>query len=254
MIDMHTHILPGIDDGSSSTAESLEIIRFLMSKGIDTIILTPHYYSYEKTIAKFLEDRENAYSSLQECLNINNVTNLNLKLGAEVLLDVDLQYNEDITKLAIEGTDYILLEMPYRIWEDWIYEAVQNITAKYKLKVIIPHIERYVDIHNDIVYINELLELPDVYAQMNIGDLVSSSKKSISKKMLTNNYIQFLGTDIHTPAQMQRITEGIEVLNTKLDTPLMQMLNANSHKLIHNQSIEKQATKSIRKLLGKIYI
>ncbi len=254
MIDMHTHILPGIDDGSRDSKESYEIIKALSKNDIDTIVLTPHYYSYDKTIDEFIQDRETAWQRLKKYLDTQEAMNINFKLGAEVLLDIDLQYNEDIIKLAIEGTNYILLEMPYSIWDDWIYDAVQNIISKYDMRIIIPHIERYLEIHNDITYINNILQIPEVYAQLNIGDLINSKKKNISRKMLNKRYIYTLGTDIHRIEQIEMIQQSLQFLKSKYRNEQLEIFNTNSKQILHNEELQKLDIRYITMLFSRIYV
>ena len=68
MVDFHTHILPGIDDGSRKTEESLELLRLERKMGVDTVVLTPHFYADENCPARFLERRSRAWDRLREQL------------------------------------------------------------------------------------------------------------------------------------------------------------------------------------------
>ena len=64
MIDIHTHILPGMDDGARDVKEALSLIDLLRKQGVSGAVLTPHYYPHEETVNEFLKRREEAYSKI----------------------------------------------------------------------------------------------------------------------------------------------------------------------------------------------
>ena len=109
-IDFHSHILPGIDDGSRNIEESVALLDMMAEDGVDIVCATPHYYSHEISIDKFVERRNNAYERLKPHLKDNHPKIL---LGAEVLYNHSLVQCDDLSKLCLQGTDYLLWEMPY---------------------------------------------------------------------------------------------------------------------------------------------
>ena len=64
MIDWHSHILPGIDDGSRDVSESLALIEKLSEQGVDTVVATPHFYADDNSVDAFLEKRNKAYEAM----------------------------------------------------------------------------------------------------------------------------------------------------------------------------------------------
>ena len=67
MIDFHTHILPGMDDGSKDVRESVSMLRLEGKRGIDTVCLTPHFYAEQNSPEQFLERRKRAWQKLKPC-------------------------------------------------------------------------------------------------------------------------------------------------------------------------------------------
>ena len=110
MIDLHTHILPQIDDGSQSVPESVSLLREERRQGVDTVFLTPHFYAEENCPVSFLKKRYRAWRKLEPYLFPGLPT---VRLGAEVQYFEGICAVEDIRHLRIVGTDYLLLEMPF---------------------------------------------------------------------------------------------------------------------------------------------
>lgn len=127
MIDFHTHILPGMDDGSQATHESLQMLTLESEQGAQEILLTPHFYAHFDKISSFLERREHSFRKLTKALNEHDMgTPLSLRKGAEVYYFPGIGDAKQIRELTIEGTDILLLEMPFAQWTDEIYVDVKK--------------------------------------------------------------------------------------------------------------------------------
>ncbi|MBR1723547.1 MAG: histidinol-phosphatase, partial [Ruminococcus sp.] len=109
-IDFHSHILPGIDDGSKNIEESVALLDIMAADGVDIVVATPHFYCTHRSIHSFLERRNNAYKKLKPYLKPEHPRIL---LGGEVLYDDILIGKDDLSRLTIQGTNFMLLEMPY---------------------------------------------------------------------------------------------------------------------------------------------
>lgn len=197
MIDIHCHLLYGIDDGSKSIKESIEAIKELKEVGYTDIILTPHYIkdsnynsSYKNNI-KLL----NTLKKELESLSID----INLYLGNEIYIDNDilklLQENEIS---SLNDTKYTLIELPmsgeYENYEEIFKELIDN-----GIKVILAHPERYYSFQKDY---NKVLELEEigVLFQSNIESIIGKygkGAKKMIKRLLKDRKITFLATDMH---------------------------------------------------------
>ena len=196
MIDIHNHLLYGIDDGSKSIEDSVKIIREMSKIGYTDIILTPHYISHSKYNSprdKNLILLENLRNALGE-----NGIDINLYLGNEIYINHhigDLLDNGKISSL--NGSKYLLIELPMNgeydyldVFEDLIYDGY---------KVILAHPERYHAFQKDFDKIYDLEEI-GVYFQCNIESILGSYGKGaikMVKRMYKEKKVSFLATDIH---------------------------------------------------------
>lgn len=212
MIDFHTHILPAIDDGSRSVEESLAIFKQQHQEGVQALVATPHFYPDDQLEA-FLQRRDLAAEQFEQALQAEGLLGqVKLKKGAEVLLSVDTWKIENLEALCITGTKYILLEMPYSKWSDWVYTSVQNIIDNHKLIPVIAHVERYDTVMEDP---NQLLHFIEMGAllQMNTYSLQKkSSKYKLAHKLLKHHMIHILGSDVHRAKGLMPIKEGYRLI------------------------------------------
>lgn len=138
LIDYHCHILPNIDDGSRSVEMSVGMLDMLHTQGVTKHIATPHFYSHKNTIESFLNDRQKAYEKV-----VQATTNLDMLLGAEVTIEKGISEVDNLDRLCIQGTNLLLLELPYIPFEPWILDEVYNVTYQYDVQPMIAHINRY---------------------------------------------------------------------------------------------------------------
>ena len=133
LTDCHNHILPEIDDGSKSVEMSVAMLQMMQKQGIARVIATPHFYCHrEKSVASYLERRQRKFEKLMEA----SPPISNILLGAEVAIEKGLCDTPGIEKLAIEGTDLILLEVPYAPYQDWMEEEIDNIAIKFEYIIL----------------------------------------------------------------------------------------------------------------------
>ena len=192
MIDCHSHCLPQMDDGARTVRESLLMLEEARAQGVDTVVATPHFYPGQETIAEFLARREAAATELRSHLKPDTVR---LLLGAEVLIRQGLS-QEDLRPLCIEGTDIILVEMPFYRPPDWLFEELENIALEQDLTLMLAHLDRYRSFFSR-EKLNELMELPNVIVQLN-GEafLDRHNYRKLRHWLPTPNYL-VLGSDMH---------------------------------------------------------
>lgn len=247
MLDCHSHILPKIDDGSRSIEESMKILREFQKQGIELLFATPHFYPDAK-LEEFLEKRERAYAELVEEISRSGEEVPKILKGAEVLLSIDTPNLPGLEKLCIEGTKYILIELPYVNWSEWVYGAIYNIIANRGLIPILAHIERYERVVNDLSKINRLLEM-DVVVQMNAYSLLGK-KKAFALRLIKNNMIHVLGSDAHREKTAIGVVKGYNVVSKKVGKDAAGRLMSNAKEIVANQMVQKVDPKPIRKIWG----
>lgn len=233
IIDMHSHILPGIDDGSRSIEESLELLDLFYENGTDIVVATPHYYCEQQSISNFIEKRNDAYERLKPHLKPEHPQ---IVLGAEVLYSPVLTGNEDISKLSIQGTDFILFEMPYQKLTPDIIDNVSKIVNSMDVKLLIAHIERYLHF-TSFSELSKLMDL-DVIGQINVKSLFKLSSKRVCFKLIKKGYVHALGTDYHRiDKPVPLICEAYDILDNKFGEGFTNHLMDNEIHILKNENL-----------------
>lgn len=192
MIDFHTHILPGMDDGSRSVSESISMLRLEGRQGVRAVVATPHFYAEENTPESFLKKRESAWQELQPYLwpELPSVI-----LGAEVQYFEGICAVEAIGELKISGTDLLLLEMPFRKWSDRVLEDVLQLSSDPDTRVILAHFDRYLSQQPKGVW--DWLVKNGILLQANVSIFGSWLTGRRAARMLEKGQLHALGSDCH---------------------------------------------------------
>ncbi len=192
--DFHSHILPGFDDGAANTDTALKMINMSMDMGVDHIVSTSHCYPYsDRDIAEFLDERAEAFSRLREAAEQSGTRLPEIRLGSEVHLTCDLTRLKFIKSLCVEGTKYMLLEMPSSNWTDNVIDIVYKLTIS-GVKPIIAHMERNLGQKKELV--EALCDL-DVLIQINASSFGAPQFKKYIDRMFGQSLIHIIGTDMH---------------------------------------------------------
>lgn len=194
MLDFHTHILPGVDDGSTSVEESARMLKMLEEQGVSKVLLTPHFYAYYCSVEEFLESRKSAVKELLQALEKSDVS-VNLYLGCEVLFFDELWRIDNLKSLCIEGTEYILVEMPFSEWQDSAVEGIERLVSR-GLTPVIAHFDRYIKYKGNLEKIYKLVEA-GALLQLNCSALGSFFARRKVKGFLKKGLVFAIGTDCH---------------------------------------------------------
>lgn len=197
MVDIHSHILNNIDDGSKSITESINMLKGLYENGVTDVILTPHYVM-DSFYQNSIETKEKLFNKLKEEIKKNNIP-INIYLGNEIYIDKDIKDKINKEALSLNNSNYILLEFPMNGIYNNSYGIISGLIER-GYKVILAHPERYLTVKEDIKVLDEYKEM-GVLFQSNIGsyfgDYGKTAKKTF-KKLLKMKYISFIGTDSHS--------------------------------------------------------
>lgn len=211
--DMHSHILPEMDDGSKSVEMSLEIIDKLRAQNVKNICLTPHYYTNEESMYKFLERREESLAKLKPVLP----NDVNICVGAEVYITEFLFNNDDLSGICYGNSKYILCEFPFSShFSERTMEYFYKLKGNYGLKPVLTHIERYEHLMADEGLVEELCD-EDIIIQTNVGAFKGFSQKRRLLKYIKRGYIDIVGTDCHslTRGNPDEYTPTMELIKNK---------------------------------------
>lgn len=216
MIDLHSHILPGLDDGPINIEGSMILIDFLYLQGFKTICATPHYkpYVYKYNEPQYLE----AYENLCDAVN-KKYPELKIILSHEVALSEINQHNT-LKWRGLGESGYVLLEPPFdRFDETTLYNAIEKIAAM-GLKTIIAHPARLSEFHEN-KNIDKQLNKMGVKYQVNLGSFSNQYGhyvKKLARSFLKNQRIIGFGSDLHHPKHFKSIAKGLQWIKKNTDT------------------------------------
>ncbi len=198
MIDIHTHILPEIDDGARSLKDAAELIRSELYQDVSEIVFTPHYYGRKRSLEQFFEMRAEAMEKLKPF--IPEV--IKTRLGAEVYLTgVNDPSNDALCSLAIEGTKCVLVEFPFSAqWRKSLFLRIAEFVADTGYTPIVAHVERYEAVLKDPAILTELVDM-GCLIQMNTQAFLNRSTKRFAYALLKHGLVHCLGTDTHNSGE-----------------------------------------------------
>lgn len=213
--DIHTHILPSIDDGASDIDISILLLEALEEQGVTHIAFTPHFYTQyediENRLAEFLEAREKAYKLVKE----NYTGNLTFTVGAEVHLSENILLIENLKDLCYRSTNYLLIEMPYNSsFSDEEIKILKEIISKHKIIPVLAHIERYPVVLKNKELLSQLKEMGCIM-QINTESLRGVFSKNKIIKLINEGYVALLGSDTHSTIRGCDYGMGFSVIEKK---------------------------------------
>lgn len=226
-VDIHSHLLPGIDDGAKNIDQSLALILEMRSYGIKNFITTPHVLGdvYPNSSASI----QTKLKEVQEALISKGISDVSLKAAAEYMLDeqfTELLEKDDILTLK---DNFILVEMSYFNAPFNIYDLLFEIQLK-GYKPILAHPERYNFYHHDINHYYNLKKAGCLF-QLNLLSLTEHYGKGVQKtseKLLKENLYDFVGTDTHH----QHHLAILKKIGTKKNLKNIEHLLLNNTKLL----------------------
>lgn len=234
LIDIHTHILYGVDDGAKDINDSMGLLDEEREQGVDQVILTPHYgpkFGHPDTEVlreKFEAIREKAYKYYPE---------IQLYLGSELYYQQgtvsDLKQGKVLT---MNGTRYVLVEFATSDAYSHIYRAVQDFVYAGYIPIL-AHVERYKAVFGHVDKIVELIET-GAYIQINAESLIGGifdKRASFCKKLMKERLVHFLGTDCHDfRTRRPNMKPAAEVVRKKHAD---QILYENPRRMLEGKSI-----------------
>ena len=233
IIDFHSHILPGIDDGSRDLDTSMAMLEQIRAQQTDIMIATPHFCATQDRIDTFLQLRQQAYDALCKATAERGWTDYpQILTGSEVAFFNGISRSEEICRLTIEGTDLLLLEMPFVPWNEHIIEEVSGLIQNRHLRIMIAHLDRFIRMPGNKKYICQLLELP-VYVQLNAECLTNWRYRHFFLKMLEEGTAHVLGSDCHgAHHRVPNLKAGRDMIQKKKGIQLLEKIDRQGYELL----------------------
>jgi protein-tyrosine phosphatase len=220
-VDMHSHLLPGIDDGAKDLETSIALIQKMASYGIKNIITTPHVLGdvYPNTP----EIIKRALKEVRTALLERNITDITIDAAAEYMLDEQFSAILEKDKLLTLKDNYVLVEMSYFNAPINLYELLFEIQLK-GYKPVLAHPERYNFYHHDMKQYYKLKTAGCLF-QLNLLSLTEHYGKQVQKtaeKLLQQNMYDFVGTDTHHEKHLDIVRKVSTKKNKNLLESIMQ--------------------------------
>lgn len=235
MIDIHSHLIPNVDDGSKSPEETFELIKEAEKAGITDIVLTPHYIanSYEQDPRTLILIKD----KLKQILDKENI-NVNLHIGMEVyIVDNLIELIKQGRLLTLAGSKYLLMELPLNTNVQYldmvIFKLIEN-----NIVPIIAHPERYKFVQEKPDNVKKLID-SGCLIQSNIGSILGIYGKHAKKTiiyLLKNSLVHFLATDAHREntiyPMLKKAIKKIERIIGK--EKIEELTKTNAQKILNN--------------------
>lgn len=207
LVDIHNHLLPGIDDGAAEIADSSNLVSMFQDLGIQRFIATPHvmndyYPNTPETIGK-------ALSLLRGHLKSEG-SNTQVNAAAEYMMDQSFLELLEKERLLCLYQDYVLVEMSYLQAPINLNEILFKLQTQ-KYRPILAHPERYVYFHSKDLEKFKELKRRGCLLQLNILSLTGhygSNIQDVALHLLKEKMIDFIGTDTHQPRHLEKLSQA----------------------------------------------
>ena len=226
MLDIHTHMLPGMDDGSRSVEPSLAMLALEAEQGIDTVAMTPHFLADREAPQQFLLRRQAAEYQLRSAL-ADQPGMPQILCGAEVAFFEGLSRAEGIGQLCIQGTNVMLVEMPFSKWTPRMLHELAELKHVHGIQPVLAHVERYQSFTNWGTI--EQLQDEGMWIQVNTSFFLRWQTAHKALSMLKNRQIHFVASDSHNLLQRRPdLGEALVKIGKKLGDQAIAYLETTS--------------------------
>lgn len=246
-IDFHSHILPGMDDGSPDTETSRGQLLKLKKQGVEKVFLTSHFYAAEESKQSFITRRAQAYNELMTVYDPETMPEV--FLGAEIYMTRGM--NEyDFDGLELDKTGTILLEFPREPYGAWMFDLIETLLFERNMRVMIAHVNRVTAAYEKNVCRN-LFDYHDLYFQVNTEALRGIIARDPFKNYSVSGLKFVLGTDTHDLRERAPdYDKALKKLNSSALAYLKQSMELTTAKV--NRRIEKRKIKQQEENNGNI--
>ncbi len=231
MIDIHNHILYGIDDGSASIEKSIDMIKKAKQIGITDLILTPHYM--EDGYKNDKKDLELKFNLLKKNLEKESVK-IGLYLGEEIFVFPELKNSlMDNKVISLNNSRYVLIELPLFEEIDYFEEVIFELCSEGYVPII-AHPERYFSSFKSLDKLESYIER-GALLQINANSLVErygKEPKKVAKMLLKKNMVHFVASDAHSRGGYKMLEESLKVLEKLVGEETFKRITIDNQKCV----------------------
>ena len=228
IIDFHSHMLPGIDDGSSNVETSLKMLQMAKAQGVSVQVLTPHYYPWKEETDAFLLRRHKSLRQLVE----NRIPGLPaIRVGAEVAFFSHMRRG-GLQNLCIDGTRVLLIEMPFESWDSQTVDEIASLSLDKGYHVVLAHVERFLRYRGNAEKLETLSELP-LHMQINAETFLTWNTRRKGLELIRSGKATILGSDAHNLSnRLPNLAAGRQVIERYLGAETLQRMDEEANGLI----------------------
>lgn len=226
IFDLHSHILPAMDDGSKDVDTSLGMLRRMAEMGVTTVCATSHFYAEQNDTATYCRRRSHALEVLRQSIGEDS-TLPRILPAAEVAYFSHMEEHH-LERLCIENTRTLMLEMPFSEWTEHQVETVTTLSLDQKFQVVLVHPERFCFSKGNRSKLERLARLP-IGLQVNAKSLKDWTTRRLTLELLQLTDLPLLGSDCHNLTTRQpNLKDGRAVIQRKLGADYLQQMDENA--------------------------
>ena len=245
LTDIHTHILPLIDDGASDITEALTLLKMQKQSGVNRVVLTPHFNPQKQELDDFLSKRDFCFKRLMD--NYDAKTMPELRLGAEVLYSPDI-IKLDLNALTLCGGDYLLLELDDLVYPSHLNSIISELTIL-GITPVLAHVERCIYFRKNPHLLYELT-LKGAIAHVTAETISASYDNGFCKALLNKGYVHFAASDTHNiKKRPPNLAENLDSLSDEL----VASLEESARSIWDNVPLYPFNYEKVVKIFGKYY-
>ncbi|KWW16565.1 MULTISPECIES: CpsB/CapC family capsule biosynthesis tyrosine phosphatase [Peribacillus] len=239
MIDIHSHILPELDDGAGNIKESVEMARKAVEQGITDIIATPHYYK-----GKYDNDKEKVERKTWQLNRVLDELDIPLKVwpGQEIRISDELLEDYDNNSvMALNGSQYMLLELPSNHVPRYTERLIYDLQMK-RITPIIAHPERNLEIIRNPHLLEELI-WKGAYSQLTAGSITGKfgwRTRRFSKYLIHSGLTHFIASDAHNVGNRGfQIREAYKLVEKNMGQAVVNAFHVNAENVLYGMKVKE---------------
>lgn len=241
MTDLHTHILPGMDDGAKDILSARTLLEKEYLQGVRNVALTSHFHCEGESVDDFLLRRERSFTELSASVP----EGMSLKLGSEVFFSPQL-VSFEVERLCLEGTNVLLLELPVLRKPVFVKEVLSNLRSR-GIVPMLAHVERYLYVQDDPAILMEWRKL-GALIQVNARSLMD---KGSAMKLIKWGFADVIASDTHsTQHRPPDLRRGLDAVAKALGAEKAMELERNAARIFSGRDVPKRFVHMPKRIFG----
>lgn len=230
LLDVHSHILPFIDDGAQDIEESVQLLTILKNQGVTDVFATPHFSPSRDSTEEFFSRLKKSADIISEAVRDKELPNI--FYGCEVLYTHGIGSFEGMKNFTISGSRYLLLEFFVGSFDENVLDDIVRLKEEQNIIPIIAHTERYKDVKG-YKKLLRLISKGYCKAQVNAESVVKGYYSKAAHKLIKAGLVSFIGSDCHSvEKRAPHISEAYKVISKKFGREVAIKLIQNGEKIL----------------------